>query len=250
MIKISKRYLGKHNGLYIIEFDPCDMELLYWDRPKSQASKYNTAFNCGFFGYFSEVVNGKRENFTLPVANLACSTAAGIPSLSKKYIEEWTGQPIRNNHFELNVNQGTAKLKGKYVSTFIIDNNNKVSIQDVNTIPKNTRVAVAGAPCIKNGDDVDFYGYVKLQGWGSDIFRSTYHTWLAVKNQKAYLIAGKSYTANMIYGMWFWKQVRDLKFDSCILLDGGGSHFSRFDGKWLTRTWEDRRINNIAVING
>lgn len=244
LIKISKKYIGRIKGLDIVECLPSDLDFIYWDRPKSQADNYSTSFNLGFFGNFKE----GNQKFTLPTANLACSIEAGIPSLSKKYLEEWTGKTINTNHIELNCNQGIADFKNKRVTTFIVDNQNRASMQDVNSVPSNTRICVSAAPCISDGKDVDFYRYVKLQGWGSDIFRSTYHNWLGIKGNKVYLISGKSQTSNMIYGMWLFNTLKDYKFEQVCLLDGGGSYYFRYDNKWISRTFEDRRINTIGVI--
>lgn len=166
----------------------------------------------------------------------------------KKYIEEWTGKPILNNHVELSASQGAGSFKKKNVTTLIIDNNNRVSMRDLNEIPPNTKLAISGAPCIRNGNDVNYRLYVKPQGWGADIFRSTYHNWLAIRNNRIYLISGKSFTANMIYGMWFYKQVKDYKFEDVCLLDGGGSYCFRYDKKWTSYTAENRKINTIGII--
>jgi len=48
--------------------------------------------------------------------------------------------------------------------------------------------------------------------------------------------------------MEFWKKVKDEKFDDILTLDGGGSYIYR-DGAKVSKTAENRRINNLIIFN-
>lgn len=247
LIKISKKYLGKHNGFHIVEFDPRDLDIIYYDKPKLNAP-YSTYFNAGFFSYFAERVNNVKVNFTLPVANLVANIDIGIPALGKKYLEEWTKKKVADKVI-LSCNQNpSAEFKNKDIATLIVDRYNRVEIKDVNTLDNNVRVAVSGVPVIKLGDDVDWYRYVSKQ-WSSGVMYATYRNFLAIKNQKIYLISGKTATSNYIYGMYFWNRMKDMAFESCISMDGGGSHVFKYNNSIVSSTFGNRSINNIGVIN-
>lgn len=245
LIKISKRYLGVHNGLHVVEFDPQDFKLVYFDKTKLSAKEYGTAFNAGFFANIKE----GSQKFTLPVANLAASTEYGIHTLGEKYIEEWTNKQITNNKVKINCNQnGAPDFKNKLISTLVVTNSNKVYIDDINSLPNDVKFAVSGCPCIKDGDDVNWKTYVSKQGWSSTVY-GTSRNWLATKGNKMYLLSGKTTSKNYIFGCEFWYRVRDLKLDSCVGLDGGGSYVFFWEKKLIARTFENRRINSIGIIN-
>lgn len=241
-----KKYLGKHNGFHIVEFEPRDFDIIYYDKPKRNAP-YSTYFNAGFFAYFSETVKGKKVNFTLPIANLKAEIDIGMPELGRKYLEEWTDGEVVNQVI-LSCNQNpSAEFRNKPIATLMVDKYNHATIQDVNAIGSGIRVAVSGVPVIKDGDDVDWHRYVAKQ-WSGGVMYAAYRNFIAVKGQKLYLISGKTATANYIYGMYFWNRMKDMKFDDCIGLDGGGSFVFKYNGRLISATAGNRSINNIGVI--
>lgn len=229
-----------------MEFEPRDLDILYYDKPKLNAP-YPTYFNAGFFAYFAERVNGIKVNFTLPVANLMADIDVGMPDLGRKYIEEWTRRKVTDKVI-LNCSQNpSADFKQKGIATLMVDRYNHAVIKDVNAIDSGVRIAVSGVPVIRNGNDVDWHRYVSKQ-WSSGVMYATYRNFIAVKGQKLYLISGRTATANYIYGMYFWSRMRDMKFDDCIGLDGGGSFVFKYNGKIVSCTAGNRSINNIGVI--
>ena len=92
-----------------------------------------------------------------------------------------------------------------------------------------------------------YYNYVQKQGWDSSCMYATYRNWLGVRNGEIWLITGKTKTNNYIYGMEFWKKVKDEQFDDIICIDGGGSYYWK-NGKTVKTTSGSRRINTIITI--
>lgn len=241
-----KKYLGRHNGFHVVEFEPRDLDIIYFDKPKLNAP-FPTYFNAGFFAYFAETVKGRKINFTLPVANLVADTDCGVPNLGRKYLAEWTGEKVAEK-VAISCNQNpSADFRNKQIATLLVDRYNRATIQDINVVPGNIRIAVSGVPVIRNGNDVDWHRYVAKQ-WSSGVMYATYRNFLAVKGQKLYLISGRTATSNYIYGMYFWNRMKDMRFEDCIGLDGGGSYVFRYNGKMISRTAGNRCINNIGVI--
>ena len=238
-----------HNGLLVIDFPVANLRLLYWDKPKMSAMFMN-CFNAGFFAPYAERVDGIKRNFTMPVANLCVDTGSNVPELGQKYINEWThGTGLSRGQVKLSCTQnGEADFKRKPVATLIINNAGKAYVQDVDVLPDDCRYAVSGVPCIRNSNDVDWKYYVKPQGWRDDVMRPAYRNWLGIKGNQMFLISGRTYKGNYIYGMEFWKKMRDIGMTDCIGLDGGGSYFLRLNGKTVKRTAENRQINSIGVI--
>ena len=119
-------------------------------------------------------------------------------------------------------------------------------VADLSAPPSDTIYAISGVPTVRNGDDVDYYNYVKKQGWDESCMYATYRNWLGIRDGEIWVISGKTATRNYIYGMEFWKKIRGEKFDDVICLDGGGSYVRKTDtGKYATTG--NRRINNYVT---
>ena len=75
---------------------------------------------------------------------------------------------------------------------------------------------------------------------------ATYRNWLGIRDGEIWVISGKTYTKNYIYGMEFWREINGEGFSDIICLDGGGSYMRKTaTGKYATA--ENRRINNYIT---
>lgn len=225
------------NGLTFRKLN--SFRIVYHDAPKVGAN-YANYINAGFFG------NYKAENgniYTLPVANLVCDPW-NVPEEGRNDIQLVT----INGKIRVGSGNGwSPQFKGKAVSTLVVPKTGSPYIGDMLYPPDGCLYAISGVPTVRNGDDVDYYNYVIKQGWDTSCMRATWRNWLGIRDGKIWLIWGKTSTPNYIYGMEFWKKVRDEGFDDIICLDGGGSFITKMDGK-ITRTAENRRINNLVVF--
>ena len=75
----------------------------------------------------------------------------------------------------------------------------------------------------------------------------TYRHWLGIRDGQIWLISGRTYRSNYIYGMEFWKKIKDEGFDDIICIDGGGSYYKKYNGK-VNATIGSRQINNIITF--
>lgn len=225
------------NGLTICRAD--DFGIEYHDAGKKNVSGSEERYiNGGFFGAYK----GALGVFTLPVANLVCDIGKIAPD-AEKYIQPYIkGGKLR---YGCNGNAST-QFRGKKVSTLVKTSSGKVYVADMDKPPSDAIYAISGVPTIRNGDDVDYYGYVKSQGWDESCMYATYRSWLGVRNGKIWVISGKTATKNYIYGMEFWKKIKGEKFDDVICLDGGGSYV-RKTGAVKYATFGNRRINNYLT---
>ena len=215
-----------------------DFRVVYHDRNKR---KGGTRYcNGGFFGFFKSE-NG--ENFTLPVANLVCDVAEySIKACAEKYVKPHiSGSKLR---ISTDTNQSN-QFKGKKVSTLIVPKSGAPYIEDVTAPPEDCLYAISGVPTVRHGDDVDYYNYVKRQGWDDSCMYATYRNWVGVRDGEIWIITGHTKTKNYIYGMEFWKKVKDEGFDDIICLDGGSSYYYK-DGSAKT-TIGNREVNNLVL---
>ena len=226
------------NGLMFERID--NFAIKYWDKPKKQIP--NNSSTGGFWAAYS---SSGGEKFTLPVANLVCDCAlSDVPVAAQKYIKPHiSGGKLRINCAD---NQ-SSQFKGKKVSTLIIPSSGKPYIDDVSAVPSNAKYAISGVPTVRNGDDVDYYNYVKVQGWDDSCMYATWRSWLGVRGGEIWRISGRTYRKNYIYGMEIWKKLKSEGFDDVITLDGGGSWAVR-RGSSYSATAGDRCINNIILI--
>lgn len=223
------------NGLTICRAD--DFGIEYHDAGKKNISE-DRYINGGFFGAYK----GAMGNFTLPVANLVCDIGKIAPD-AEKYIKPYVkGGKLRYGCDD----NASTQYHGRKVSTLVKTSSGKVYIADMSEPPSDAIYAISGVPTVRGGDDVDYYNYVKAQGWDESCMYATYRNWLGVRDGKIWVISGKTSTRNYIYGMEFWKKIRGEKFDDIICLDGGGSYV-RKTGTGKYATTGNRRINNYIT---
>lgn len=219
-----------------------DFAVRYHDLPKKTAAFSGSGeINGGFFAYFK---SSDGVEFTLPVANLVCDIGE-IPSAAAKYLTPYvSGGKLRYGC----ANNQTSQFKGKKVSTLVVPSSGAPYVADVSEPPAGCKYAVSGVPTVRDGDDVDYYNYVKAQGWDDSCMYATYRHWLGVRNGEIWCISGKTSTGNYIYGMEFWKKVRDEGFDDVICLDGGGSWYWKPESGTAKATAGNRSVNNKVRI--
>lgn len=225
------------NGL---TFKRCkSFRVVYHDAAKIGANYYYY-INAGFFGNFKA---SSGTIYTLPVANLVCDPW-NVPIEGRDEIKKH----ISNNKIVWSCNDNhSTQFKNKKVSTLIVPKSGKPYVVDVGAPPLDCQYAISGVPAVRNGDDVDYYNYVKAQGWDESCMRPTYRNWIGVRGGEIWIITGKTTTNNYIYGMEFWKKVKDEGFDDILTLDGGGSYIYR-NGTTIQKTSENRRVNNLIVF--
>lgn len=228
------------NGLIFHKIE--NFAIKYHDKDK-KAGGLGDYINGGFFGYYAE----DGIDFTLPVANLVCDVDINsISAPAKKYI----GDKIKAGKLRwYNKNNHTDQFWNKKVSTLVVPAHGDPYIDDMIAPPADCKYAISGVPTVRHGDDVDFYNYVKAQGWGEGSMYATYRNWLGIRNGEIWLISGKTSAPNYIYGMEFWNKVKDEKFDDIIALDGGGSYYCKVKSK-ATTTSGNRQVNNIITMTG
>ena len=224
------------NGLTICRAD--DFSIEYCDRKKKNIPE-DRYINGGFFGNYK---SASGSLFTLPVGNLVCDIG-GVDPAAEQYIKPYiSGGKLRIGCD----NNASAQYHGRKVSTLVKTRSGKVYVADLSAPPSDAIYAISGVPTVRGGDDVDYYNYVKAQGWDESCMYATYRNWLGVRDGKIWVISGKTATRNYIYGMEFWKKIRDEKFDDIICLDGGGSYV-RKTGTGKYATVGNRRINNYIT---
>lgn len=223
------------NGLTICRAD--DFGIEYHDAGKKNISE-DRYINGGFFGAYK----GAMGNFTLPVANLVCDIGKIAPD-AEKYIKPYVkGGKLRYGCDD----NASTQYHGRKVSTLVKTSSGKVYVADLAEPPSDAIYAISGVPTVRGGDDVDYYNYVKAQGWDESCMYATYRNWLGVRDGKIWVITGKTATKNYIYGMEFWHKIKGEKFDDVICLDGGGSYV-RKTGTGKYATVGNRRINNYVT---
>lgn len=224
------------NGLTICRAD--DFSIEYCDRKKKNIPE-DRYINGGFFGNYK---SASGSLFTLPVGNLVCDIG-GVDPAAEQYIKPYiSGGKLRIGCD----NNASAQYHGRKVSTLVKTRSGKVYVADLSAPPSDAIYAISGVPTVRGGDDVDYYNYVKAQGWDESCMYATYRNWLGVRDGKIWVISGKTETRNYIYGMEFWKKIRGEKFDDVICLDGGGSYV-RKTGTGKYATVGNRRINNYIT---
>ena len=224
------------NGLTICRAD--DFSIEYCDRKKKNIPE-DRYINGGFFGNYK---SASGSLFTLPVGNLVCDIG-GVDPAAEQYIKPYiSGGKLRIGCD----NNASAQYHGRKVSTLVKTRSGKVYVADMSEPPSDAIYAISGVPTVRGGGDVDYYNYVKAQGWDESCMYATYRNWLGVRDGKIWVISGKTATRNYIYGMEFWKKIRYEKFDDIICLDGGGSYV-RKTGTVKYATVGNRRINNYIT---
>ena len=234
--KTTERTNYTVNGLTICRAD--DFSIEYCDRKKKNIPE-DRYINGGFFGNYKSAAGSL---FTLPVGNLMCDIG-GVDPAAEKYIKPY----ISGGKLRLGCdNNASAQYHGRKVSTLVKTRSGKVYVADLSAPPSDAIYAISGVPTVRNGDDVDYYNYVKAQGWDESCMYATYRNWLGIRDGEIWVISGKTYTQNYIYGMEFWRKINSEGFSDIICLDGGGSYVRKTSaGKYATV--ENRRINNYIT---
>ena len=224
------------NGLTICRAD--DFSIEYCDRKKKNIPE-DRYINGGFFGNYK---SASGSLFTLPVGNLVCDIG-GVDPAAEKYINPY----ISGGKLRLGCdNNASAQYHGRKVSTLVKTRSGKVYVADLSAPPSDAIYAISGVPTVRNGDDVDYYNYVKAQGWDDSCMYATYRNWLGIRDGEIWVISGKTSTRNYIYGMEFWRKINGEGFSDIICLDGGGSYVRKTAaGKYATVG--NRRINNYIT---
>lgn len=234
--KTTERTNYTVNGLTICRAD--DFSIEYCDRKKKNIPE-DRYINGGFFGNYK---SASGSMFTLPVGNLVCDIG-GVDPAAEKYINPY----ISGGKLRLGCdNNASAQYHGRKVSTLVKTRSGKVYVADLSAPPSDAIYAISGVPTVRDGDDVDYYNYVKEQGWDESCMYATYRNWLGIRDGKIWVISGKTSTRNYIYGMEFWRKIRGERFDDIICLDGGGSYV-RKTGTGKYATTGNRRINNYIT---
>lgn len=234
--KTTERTNYTVNGLTICRAD--DFSIEYCDCKKKNIPE-DRYINGGFFGNYK---SASGTLFTLPVGNLVCDIG-GVDPAAEQYIKPYiSGGKLRIGCD----NNASAQYHGRKVSTLVKTRSGKVYVADLSAPPSDAIYAISGVPTVRNGDDVDYYNYVKAQGWDESCMYATYRNWLGIRDGKIWVISGKTSTRNYIYGMEFWRKIRGEGFSDIICLDGGGSYMRKTaTGKYATV--ENRRINNYIT---
>ena len=225
------------NGL---TFRRCKSFRIVYHDAKKVGANYLNYINAGFFGTF-KAKNG--VIYTLPVANLVCDPW-NVPVEGQADVLKH----IRNGKLFWGCSANhSVQFKGKKVSTLIVPANGKPYVDDITEPPVGCLYAISGVPTVRHGDDVDYYNYVKPQGWDESCMGAAWRNWIGIRNGEIWIINGKTARKNYIYGCEMWDKIKDEGFDDVICLDGGGSEIFKCDGK-TQRTLENRRINNLVVF--
>lgn len=225
-----------HDGL---TFERCrNFRIVYTDEAKKTYRYENEASG----GFWAEYNSKSGVKYTLPVANLVCDCIGKEGSLGWNDIKHC----VSGGKLRWSTKDRTNEFSGKKVSTLIVPASGKPYVDDVTFPPTDCKYAISGVPTVRNGDDVMWHEYVKPQGWGDGCMYATYRNWMGVRDGEIWIISGRTWAKNYIYGMEFWKKVRSEGFDDIIALDGGGS-FIKKSGSKKTLTAENRRINNKVV---
>ena len=238
--KTIKTYADNYtkNGL---TFQRCkSFRIVYHDAAKVGANYYNY-INAGFFGNFRTKGN---QLFTLPVANLVCDPW-NVPVEGREYILPH----IKDNKLQWScADNHSNQFKNKKVSTLIVPRSGKPYVADTMSVSaSNCLYAISGVPTVRNYQDVDYYKYVKPQGWDDSCMYGTSRNWLGIRDGQIWIITGRTTSNNYIYGQEFWKKVKDEGFQDIICLDGGGSYIYKKAGT-VKKTSENRRVNTLIVF--
>lgn len=205
----------KLDQVYVQTIDnPLSLGFHIFDCPKRSVGVPNY-FNAGFFA--------QGENGTVPIGNLAdCG---------------WVFSQSKDNAEWINV----AKKKLTTIYTTNAGGCGIVQTDDLSTI-KDLRAAISGIPITRDGRQVSMEE-IKAEGYDGSELYDTWHGFLGLRDGIPVYVAAKCG-----YDSMFWI-LRALGIQDAIKLDGGGS-FILHNGKEITGTGENRRINNCGMWEG
>jgi len=245
------------NGFTIIQVPVRDFKLEWFDKPKKSGS--GNYVNANFFGSYDDTgysEDGSSVNFTLPSGNLICDVDQSKLNTTEAHymLERGSYLSFTKWYFNSYKWKYLNNLYGKATTNFYI-RDNKAYIEDLyelGDLGTGVDYAVAGIPCLRNGNDVKWKTYVSPQGWDASSLRATTHIFLGLTksaDDNVYIIIWKSMTNNLIYSAEFYNAISSLtkiKFKDIIKLDGGGSYICRSEALGINDyTSENRRINCI-----
>lgn len=242
--KKTPKVIDLNSNLKIII--PNTLRIVYWDKEKKSAN-FENFISGGFFAYYSETVNGKKVNFTLPVANLMCDFDSD--TVGKKYLLEWTkNKGISNGKLTMTVDQnGSKQFAGKKVATFIVGAN-QAYVSNTDIIPNTSKYAISGVPVIINNSITDWTKGVVPQGWTAGNIYATYRNWIGIMKGEPVIVCGKTTTSNYILSKEVAPKLKEQGISDLVALDGGGSYILKL-GNTVSATAENRQINNIIVFD-
>jgi len=233
----------RQDGVDIVEVPADQLRIVMTDHAK-KAAPAASYVNGGFFASYIE----NKEPFTLPVAHLAADYEA-----TSVYTNFYTGQRAKLRSLKRVVmdssdyKTGNEAFYGKAISTLLLQNG-MAEISEVTTLPDKIQYAVSGVPVMRSGEDVIFNTFVKRQGWEAGNVRATWHVFIGLKENPArtvYIMGWKTTKSNMIKSAEAYKRFRAMGFRDVIKLDGGGSYVFSVNGRPVSSTSENRRINSI-----
>lgn len=219
-----------------------DFSIIYWDKSKKKGTAKNY-INGGFFGYFKE----NALNFTLPVGNLVCDITSESTlkyTVYDKYIKKF----ISGGKFRFGTQDNASpQFKGKAVTTFVVPHTGSPYVREMAAPPSTARYAISGIPVIRGGKDVSYNNFVVPQGWDASPMYATTRNFIGLKGTSIYIVSGKSKTSNFVATSEVYNALKGFGFDELVALDGGGSHYHKYNGK-APIVWGDRDVNNIIVF--
>lgn len=233
----------KEDNLHIIECEIEEFSIILENKRKKDI-EHETFVNGNYFGSYDE----EDENFTLPAGHLiADDNLSGY--WSKVYCEERGKFRDNKFYFDSGKWEYMNPLFKKFISTFIIENNN-CFIKEIQFIEDSYKYAVSGIPVIRDGKDVSFSRDVLIQGWNGSELYNTKHIFIGLKeNSKTiYIIGYKSNSSNLILSSEVYKILKKKNFYDVTKLDGGGSYYFKYNGNVIDSTSGNRKINAILCI--
>lgn len=231
------------NGIHIIEVPVTNCEFLVVNKAKKQAANKNYA-NLNYFG------SNFARKLTIPVSFLKCNVAEELKS-NQDLMSCFTYDSKKNKYVHNNTYSWDTQFNHKKQSALIIQDG-KAEVKEVSVLPNDCDFAVGGIPVIRHGEDVIFKTEVLPQGWTGGELYGTYHTMIGLKDDPTmlYIIGMKTTSANMITSAEAYRKLKPLGFKDVLKMDGGGSHCINYNGKIISASSENRRINAIIQFAG
>lgn len=234
----------RQNNMDIVAVPANNLSVVMVDTAKRNINMTNYV-NAGFFANYKE--NG--ELFTLPVAHIKAQYKADCP-----YTNLYTNQRGTKDNGIVTMDSsvyksGNEAFYRKAISTLTITDGT-ACIEDLTHLPENVQYAISGVPIMRNGKDVTFRTYVANQGWVAGNVRATWHTFVGLKSSPAttvYIIGMETKKPNTILSAEAYKTFKAMGFVDVIKLDGGGSYIMTINGRTVSSTNENRRINSVLT---
>lgn len=237
------------NGITIYKIPVNRLKFKFADKTKKNID-YQSYFNLGFFGGFSEL----GDWFTLPSGNLVADIVLEEHGPgARKYVDVRTV----DGKFAFSACENGGEFAGKLLSTVVLMKDGTCAVYNTNDIKaehyyNNVNYAVSGVPFKLCGNNIS-RATALAEGWGSGTLRgNTYHPFLATKNSE------KNYIYYFICNPLEAQQnlidkinndTKSLGFDNIVMMDGGGSSYFKYNGSVKVSTSENRQVCSIAIID-